>query len=606
VAFRRLLCLALLLASALYALSTFAGIANFAWRQPLLDQYRLYEYYLTLPFPANILQIENGHRPIVPALLRVAEIRWAQADQHWQIAVGAVLVALTALIIGLSCLRNRRWSPVARCSGVLFTALAVLWLANARMLLHGNELVHTYLVTTCVATAAWAVWLAQYRHRLALVVACALLCTVATFSFGPGIASFMAVGILAIALRLPARDLWPLPAALALSLLAYLYLLPGDAALEGTLRVDPLRSLWVAMQWLGSPWVTAWLGLGDPPLEPSMAASAVATPPGAALQSTATLLVRTLGSEGRYALAGLFSTAGVTAVAAALFRLWRRGAPCDHTKAIALGLCLFGLGTSCVVGIARLDYLLANPGQRFADRYLVWPCLFWLGLALLGLSWLAARPRREAGMALGALLLSVLLLPMHRAGIGWGSAVYRSAQRFAAAVQSDVVDEAVYPSDLAVARSSVTHVLALFRERRLAMFAPPLADEMGKQWPVGAPVTESTVAFGGIELRGQGASSYAHFSGWVERGVRALAHADALVVIDASGRVVGYAQFSYIGPQRGALRLDIPLKRGFDGYVRDYEPGARYTLAQLDAANHRARPILRLPAPPALPSSTAK
>lgn len=81
-------------AAAAYFISGLCAIANFAWRQPLLDQFRLYETYLTLPFRQNIVQRENGHRPIVPSLVRVAEIHWLHTDQSLQIVLGAAFAAI--------------------------------------------------------------------------------------------------------------------------------------------------------------------------------------------------------------------------------------------------------------------------------------------------------------------------------------------------------------------------------------------------------------------------------------------------------------------------------------------------------------------------------
>src|SRR5262249_20118578 len=60
----------------LSAVTTFSGIVNFGWRQPMFDQWREYETFLDLPFPQNVIQLNNGHRPMLPNLVRIAEIEW--------------------------------------------------------------------------------------------------------------------------------------------------------------------------------------------------------------------------------------------------------------------------------------------------------------------------------------------------------------------------------------------------------------------------------------------------------------------------------------------------------------------------------------------------
>ena len=71
------------------SLTTLCAIVNFGFRQPMWDQWREYETFLGLPFPQNVIQLANGHRPILPNLVRVAEIHWFAANQLLQLSVGA-------------------------------------------------------------------------------------------------------------------------------------------------------------------------------------------------------------------------------------------------------------------------------------------------------------------------------------------------------------------------------------------------------------------------------------------------------------------------------------------------------------------------------------
>jgi hypothetical protein len=60
-----------------------------------------------------------------------------------------------------------------------------------------------------------------------------------------------------------------------------------------------------------------------------------------------------------------------------------------------------------------------------------------------------------------------------------------------------------------------------------------------------------------------------------------------LVVLDESNTIVGLAEFSFIRSER-ALRLDLPRKRGFDGYIRDYSANEIYRLVLLQPKAMRA------------------
>ncbi len=54
-------------------------------------------------------------------------------------------------------------------------------------------------------------------------------------------------------------------------------------------------------------------------------------------------------------------------------------------------------------------------------------------------------------------------------------------------------------------------------------------------------------------------------------------------MLDDEDRVVGLAQLSFIAYDADALRLDVPRKRGFDGYIRDYQPSLSYRLVFVPA-----------------------
>src|SRR5690606_14207293 len=145
------LCVALV-----YLWSSIATIANFAFLYPAFDQFRLYPIYLGLPFPDSAIQLENGHRPILPALIRLAEIRWFDANQWLQIGTGLGFALLASGLLAWATVRERGLDILQIATATLFITLGFWWLGNARLLMHGNELAHAYLVVLLLVCMGFA------------------------------------------------------------------------------------------------------------------------------------------------------------------------------------------------------------------------------------------------------------------------------------------------------------------------------------------------------------------------------------------------------------------------------------------------------------------
>jgi hypothetical protein len=60
------------------------------------------------------------------------------------------------------------------------------------------------------------------------------------------------------------------------------------------------------------------------------------------------------------------------------------------------------------------------------------------------------------------------------------------------------------------------------------------------------------------------------------------------VVLAEDDTVVGLAEFSFVRYDAAPLRMSLPRKRGFDGYIRDYDPTRQYRLAVLQRDQLRA------------------
>lgn len=605
---RRPISIAFALAALAYLLTALVAIANFALRYPAFDQYRLYPLYLGLPFPQNALQLENGHRPILPALVRLAEIRWFDANQQLQVATGIAAALLALALIGWTIVRERSVPPLVRTSACALAVLALFWLGNARMLMHGNESVHAYFVVLFGVTAMLAVDRARSRRPAVCMLLACLCCVAATFSFGTGMASFAAVLLLGAVLRLRLRELSVPAITLALTATIYLVVLPGDGGVRNSLHVDPLGNLAVLARWLSAPWMQAWLGHGDAPLSESMQSSLLQTAMGRPLVASARWLDSLFGSQGMMTWGVLIGAAGIAAFAYLLLRAWQGGRDIGTMRLLGLGLAAFAVCAGGIVCLARLQAFGQSPEQVFADRYLPWSCLFWLGLALQALAGLRLRSgwRTLAFVAsTGCVLL--LFLPSHRAFAGWSATVHRHIQQSAVAAQLGIWDAKRFPDDPDASRANVLDTLDRLRARHLSMFAEPAAALLQPgAWRAPAehpPALEDASAriVRGFDdpLSGR---RVAAFEGWMPR-LDGRPRDPLLVVVDSGGTLRGLAKTSFIGINRSSLRLNIPQQRGFDGYVIDPRPGETLSLLVLDAAGAHALAAIRLPIPPDAPDA---
>lgn len=568
-----------------FAWTSICAIVNFSLRQPFSDEYVNYQTFLNLPFPANVLQSGNGHRPIFPNLLIEAESRWFAADHSLQFTFGLFCAVATALVVALCAWRERRLTAAGRAACAMLGVVCVLGLVNGRMLFHSYESVHIYLLTLSVALAGIATFEAWRRQQRRWLAWACVACTVAMFCFGSGVASFPAVIVLAFALRLPSRW-YAIPCAvLALCLFLYLFALPGDQGVRNMLAFRPIDSVLVAADWISSPWVRLWLGHAPPPLEDSFTHAMPYADLGRQVVASAAWLQGASGLSWRMLarLAG-FAGIGLFLLLLGRFTLVREAKP-TRLQTLALMFCLFALATATVISLGRLDYFVEYPEQIWADRYVVWPNLFWCGLAILLV--LEAQRLRWRGLgAVGAIpliLLPLVALPTQQTYADWAAIVYRHAQQSAAIVRSGLFEADLFPNGDDASADDVQRSLAMFRQRHLAMFADPAFERVGST--MNAPLEHSTRFAAEARISNTFDDSLtgmhaAHFEGKVIAGTAGIPHDGQLAVLDEDKHIVGLAEFSYL-VRDSALLYDTPRKSGFDGYIRNYRGEGEYTLALL-------------------------
>jgi hypothetical protein len=591
-----------LLAALLFTLTTLAAIVNFAWRQPMFDQWREYENLIGLPFPRNVLQLDNGHRPILPNLVRELDI-WLGGVQTMQILIGGLCAFLSAALLAWAAWRERALGRIARCAGVLLGVLGVLWLANARRLLHGNEAMNGYLPTVLAICAAWCMYRARASDSLGWIAAACAACIFATFSFGLGLATFGEILVLGVLLKFPLRR-FALPVASMLACAAlYMYVLPGNEGVRQSLQIEPLTMFALNGKWMASVWKWAWLDLAADPVR----TLALRKLPETALGASASFVINDLGIDVGAACAVL-GLVGIAVFATCVLYIFLRRDPATRLETVAIGSGAYALICGMITVLARMGYLHVYPDQVYADRYLLWPSLFWCSLGLLALSLLRGRIVRAAATIVLLALPAVFIVTQNRSAI-WGSIVYREAQRMAAALRSGVFDEQHFVGE-DIGREAQLREIALLRDHQLAMFADPSWQRLGTRWTGSLESTNDITveaAWQGTAVDAASGKPAVHLEGWVSRGISTVQRSGQLVVLADDGTIAGFAEFGFIAPNAHALLLALPRKRGFDGYVRDPGASTRYTLAVLDFGANRGLVLAALPPPPtaeAQPSPT--
>ncbi|HUD42768.1 MAG TPA: hypothetical protein VMR06_12330 [Dokdonella sp.] len=587
-------------AAAYYLLTGIGAIANLAFPQLMADQYRFYPNYILRPFPDNALQLENGHRPILPALVRVWELRSFEGSLKLQIVVGAFLAILAVALTALAVLRQRSWPASVRAAGVAFSCIAVFWLANARMLLHSNEMVPVYLVIASLVLGAWAVHRATVSGETLWMWGAGLAAAAATFSFGTGVACFAAFACIAWMSGVSWRGLLPLAVTAGLCMVAYLVLLPGDQGVRQSLQLRPVENFTIAARWLASPWIHAWFGMADPPMNASLAGAQSSRRIAGLLASSATQIQNVLHLPWRGAGAVFTGAVGLIVLTGqVLWGVWHRR-KLDRVAILAYTFMLFGAASALLIGMGRLAYFEQHPEQIFADRYLVWPCLFWLGLGLLTLSWSTrlSGPARAVIVLLAA-AVPIVVAPTHRSAASWAAALYEGNAATEAAALSDVIDPRIFPDhrpDASLEERIAT--LKLMQQKRLGMFASPYAALLGRHLsPLRASSGEATVRIVDLEPveDARDRRPAARVRGIVASGIAYVADAGGLVVVDEAGGVRGFAAFTRFDDGGGAIRLSVPRKRGFTAYVRDYDPRVRYRLVRVDREGTSGLVLTELP-----------
>lgn len=468
--------IACLAAAAAYLVAGAAAMLLLAPRTPYADQWRLYAKLLQQPFLAGVVSADNGHREVLPNLVRWITLHGLDGQSAPAIVLG-LLLALAAAGIWLRSIAGARIDAGRRAAAALIAVLGLFWLGNERALAHDHESVRVYLIVLCLFGALVQVARPQPTPRA--TAAATLLALLATLSFGSGIASFAAIAlVLALGRARPAA--WAVLLAGLATALA-LYLGGATASVTGTLVIDPAAQAIVLLRWLATPFVYVLWPLVDPAVAGQLPGGGVARAATAIAVAFTNLFGPVQTSPLPQALVG---AAGGLALLAASWRAWRAPPDTDPARRVALGIAWFGLAVGGLVAISRSGYFIQFPDQVHAPRYLPWSSLFWAGLLVAAVLRPGGRLRPAA-----VLVVALLVLP----STFWMALLARSMQVRAEQVATAAA-VGVLPPDLALGETvadELAAALPLLADRGIAMYAWPEVRCLGKPVQAGAvrPVT---------------------------------------------------------------------------------------------------------------------
>jgi hypothetical protein len=419
--------LALCAAAAYHLAVTASTVLSFTLRHPLQDEFRMAWRYLAVPFPESVFLAENGHHPIVPGLVRWAQLEGLGGSQGLQIAL-AWLCAFVALgFIAREAWRAFRPQPLVAAAAAAIVFALPLWNANARLFIHAHEAAHVFYTTAGVVLALGAACAGRWILAIAG-------CLLATFSFGAGICAFIAVFAIAVLSRAGPRPMALVAGSAAATLIAY-------SALPGTHEVARM------------------------------------VPGPERIASALFYFLARLGSvfsevTRHKAMVCVAASLVPIAMAGDIARRHVRSEALTRLEVLAAGLFVFGAMVNAAIAFGRADYFDAHPDQLFSERFLFWSCLMWTAMVL----WTLARVRlgsahaQAAVLALAAIALLAFIPPARRVH-DWAGTRYREVELAAVVVRLGVRADDVVRRVVDHSPEEAYALGRVMRERRVGDFS---------------------------------------------------------------------------------------------------------------------------------------
>jgi hypothetical protein len=530
---------ALAVVALLHFAVTLSTLHAFTLQHAMQDQFRLNLRYLTVPFPLSVLELENGHRPVLPGIARYLELRFLGGAQYLQALTawgGAALVSLLLLRDAVKAL-PRLLAVCALC----LIAMLLWWNANARMFIHVYEATHLFYIVTGLVVAVYCAHAGAQREGLASLVwwVCALLaCVVATFSFGPGIATFAALFAVALLMRQRIVVLAAIVLVVAATFGVYALGLPGAEGVRNSSNgFSPAAAIYYFIARLSAP---AYEALAHARLQ-----------------------------EPNRILLSLPWGMAVLLPFVSIVRRWHRRDAFTRFELAAASLLVFGAAANLLIAINRCSYFGQHPGQIFADRYLFWSCVAWLGAGLYALAMLeGARERVRLAAGAACVVVGCAFLASAVWYAAWSSEVYRRVERAAAGLEIGVRDEERMAAISDGVESTYRSVAAMRRAG-----TGGFGREEGPR--IGSVVRIRSGAVPAIVMRS--GETTGMVMGELPKAAARPVRDAALWLADEDGRLVGrVVMTSDSRGGRNFLRIGVPTLDRFEGYVAADGGSARW------------------------------
>ena len=446
--FDRLLAAALGVVAAAYLVYGLYAMAVWTPRVLYSDQWRQYLTFLTVDFPANVFLPYNGHRLVLPNLVAWIDAIAFGGEHGLQLFFGWCAVLAAIAVAAFACVRDREVVPLARAAGATLAVFAIIWLGCTRTLAHTGELMHVYPTIAFALGAVACAWRAAVAPSrggrwLAVALACSF---AATNTMGYGLATFVAVIATLVLARAPRRLVAVAVAGLVLAALYYLGS-RGSDNVSGSLAIDPLGNLEVAVRWLGAPAGTVAPYIWEENSSYLLPGFAQNTARALSAWMRAHVTADVALSAWPQALTGGL---GVLLALVLTWRTLRAVQPPTRMRVFGLGVAWFGLTAAGILSLSRLAYFQEFPEQIYANRYLPWPMLFWLGISLALLGGRHAGRVASRVLAGGALLLVLAAAPAGRGGYITAMLVRGHVDNTAAGVATGVLPRGAFLGDTLV------------------------------------------------------------------------------------------------------------------------------------------------------------
>ena len=574
---QQVLSVALLVAAAWQLVHMFGAMWHLRATAIFADQWHIFRTYLDLPFPENVFVNQNSHLLLFPSLVFLTDIYFFDAQQWFPFLFGMGLCVVAVATMAYLARTDEVLPLLTRSASLATFVFLLFWAGGSRTLLHSNEIVCIFFVVSSVLMT-WAVLIRagdptnpRPESERSAVIAAGILCLVATYSFGTGLAGFPAALLVATMLRVSPINLAILAAFFAFGLFSYVATLPAPASMPAGIELDPVLLLQQWAIWVGTP-VTyllrgeTWEMLTNDP----------------DIQKIRDVQTATIGAI------GLLVAAALTA-----WSLWRP--PRTRLAYLAFGLIAFSAASGFIVAFGRFALFLIAPMQLMADRYLVWSTLFWSGISLLALVGLAGLSRfKLVAMGASVALSSSLAYGAIRSEDNWlqsvGDMMARSRTcRLYAQLRIH------HPSILTSCRyitlgkpsDSFFETLQTVQARKLSGLSETWDDVLGRNVFQLFPRAKKGSLNGRMELVRVfqdeiSGRQVARIKGW-SADEESGSVPELILLADPQNRIVGIAQPESIDIAEARRRGWPPLTRfRFTGFVMDYKARERYSVVAVE------------------------